>query len=122
MSQNESSIQAAIPQELIEIYSRSRFIIPREEVLVPLVKFILREQKKREYYISNGLSWPLNSTLTIRGMAGIGKTTLAATIANCAEIRHTYDRICFINLGDQFIAKGGVNNITYSEFTQYIFL
>mmetsp|Transcript_41950 Transcript_41950/g.98313 ORF Transcript_41950/g.98313 Transcript_41950/m.98313 type:complete len:139 (-) Transcript_41950:2774-3190(-) len=111
-----SSTPAPLPPELISIFSRSRFVVPREEVLVPLIKFILREQDKDEDGISNGLSWPLKSALTIRGMAGIGKTTLAATIANSAEIRQIYERICYINLGDQLIAKGGVNNVTYGKF------
>lgn len=55
-------------------------------------------------------------------MAGIGKTTFAASIASSTEIRRTYNRICFINLGDKFIADGGVNNVTYSKFIRYPFI
>lgn len=107
---------ATLPREITSIFARSRFVIPREEILYPLIQFILREKNRYYDFVSAGLSWPLNSVLTIRGMAGIGKTTFAAAVANSTELRQTYNRICFINLGDQLIANGRVNNITYSMY------
>mmetsp|Transcript_17859 Transcript_17859/g.35657 ORF Transcript_17859/g.35657 Transcript_17859/m.35657 type:complete len:209 (+) Transcript_17859:579-1205(+) len=81
------------------------------ELLVSLLKFIPREKDRFE-----NDSWPLNSILIIQGMVGIGKTTIAASITSSTDIRQTFHQICFIDLSDKFIAKGGFNNVTYSMY------
>ena len=113
---NNESFQPCLPQEIASILSRCRFVVPRTELTVPLIQYILRKPDNCHEHNSPGLSWPLNSILTIRGMAGIGKTTIAAAIVSSLEIQQAYNLVCFINLGDHFIANGRVNNITYSKF------
>jgi len=40
--------------------------------------------------------------VTLRGMGGIGKTTVAAMVVHEPEIRYSFDHICWVNIGKRF--------------------
>mmetsp|Transcript_34446 Transcript_34446/g.79643 ORF Transcript_34446/g.79643 Transcript_34446/m.79643 type:complete len:522 (-) Transcript_34446:241-1806(-) len=106
----------SLPHEITSI-SR-QFTLKRDEIALPILQFVFRGDNKRHEYAKNGLAWPPLSIVTVCGMAGSGKTTLAATIAQSGKISQAFDTICFINLGDRLLSKGGVNNVHYSTYLE----
>eukprot|EP00588_Corethron_pennatum_P008182 CAMPEP_0194299250 /NCGR_PEP_ID=MMETSP0169-20130528/60617_1 /TAXON_ID=218684 /ORGANISM="Corethron pennatum, Strain L29A3" /LENGTH=402 /DNA_ID=CAMNT_0039049331 /DNA_START=785 /DNA_END=1993 /DNA_ORIENTATION=- len=84
-------------------------LIPRWDILRHIVHLIcppICSQKKETN----------NTKLTLRGMGGLGKTTLAAIAVSMMEIRSKFDHILWLNLGIYFNARSRQNNLDYAMY------
>uniref|UniRef100_A0A7S1FMA3 NB-ARC domain-containing protein n=1 Tax=Corethron hystrix TaxID=216773 RepID=A0A7S1FMA3_9STRA len=92
-------------------------LLPRYELLISIAKFI--EDTKvvvNNTTIDGGLSNSGVKRLTLRGMGGLGKTTLAAMAVNLASVRAEYDHILWLNLGNHFQNFSDQNNINFDMY------
>jgi len=73
-----------------------------------------QHQMKHEPYVFSGAR--RSPRITLRGMGGIGKTTLAALAIHNNFIRSSFSRICWINLGKSFNMKQFVPKLNLSLY------
>jgi len=54
--------------------------------------------------------------LTLRGMGGLGKSTLAAMCVSLNDVRCKFDHILWLNLGNYFTERSSRNNLNYDTY------
>uniref|UniRef100_A0A7S1BM17 NB-ARC domain-containing protein n=1 Tax=Corethron hystrix TaxID=216773 RepID=A0A7S1BM17_9STRA len=92
-------------------------VIPRTEILRQIVTFITPEEAKHcPLEGSVDQSSPDNKRLILRGMGGLGKTTIAVMAVNLKELRLHFDHIVWVNLGKCFKVDSHRNNLNYEMY------
>jgi len=91
-------------------------LIPRIDMLKQIINLICPQEDENG---SGDKCVPTNARLTLRGMGGLGKTTLAAITVSMTEVRSKFDHIFWLNLGKYF--KGNKegsrrNNLSYEMY------
>uniref|UniRef100_A0A7S1B481 NB-ARC domain-containing protein n=1 Tax=Corethron hystrix TaxID=216773 RepID=A0A7S1B481_9STRA len=116
---------AKIPVEASSILSSSQnddsepILIPRARLLLQICDFL--QGGKNSIDLDNKYveqSQPPNYQLTLRGMGGIGKSTLAAMAVSSTNMRSYFDHILWLNLGQNLAIRSGRNNLTYDIYLQ----
>eukprot|EP00588_Corethron_pennatum_P009624 CAMPEP_0194273026 /NCGR_PEP_ID=MMETSP0169-20130528/6448_1 /TAXON_ID=218684 /ORGANISM="Corethron pennatum, Strain L29A3" /LENGTH=1050 /DNA_ID=CAMNT_0039015843 /DNA_START=311 /DNA_END=3459 /DNA_ORIENTATION=- len=90
-------------------------LIPRAEILEKIIGiFCQNHLGLSDTNIPSLL--PSNVRLTLRGMGGLGKTTLAAMAVSLTDLRQVFDHILWLNLGNCFLRGSNRNNLTLEMY------
>jgi len=122
---DDSSGQARIPKDAINAMKSAyidmkedgdvptNLVTPRKDVVANVIAAICRRDLSGG---SKNKKWPYNTRTTLRGMGGLGKSTVAAMVVGSIEIRAAFEHILWINLGHYFVERSDKNNLTYEMY------
>uniref|UniRef100_A0A7S1BS42 NB-ARC domain-containing protein n=1 Tax=Corethron hystrix TaxID=216773 RepID=A0A7S1BS42_9STRA len=116
---NAAICSESFEHEVVETEMIDTALIPRMDVLKKIINnFVCFGDK--ECAETNNASCnhflPKHRRLTLRGIGGVGKTTLAAMTISFTDVRSKFDHILWLNLGKYFNENPHQNNLSYEMY------